>query len=171
MKADKDLPGEALQGARLLYAYIIYIEAPLAQVFLYTGDPAYWARDFDGDPLPNLRLAWIGPEYSPGSIMALSTRRRDGTPSPIGAVRMELISFRRNAALCFRYLTGNHLIYRFVYEDAGEGRTEFTVNALVGATSPPLNTLRQRLYAGKRRKVAIVDHLRVKREVEARAKK
>ena len=44
---------QALQGARLLYAYTVYVAAPLEEVFRYTGEPEYWARDFDGNPLPN----------------------------------------------------------------------------------------------------------------------
>lgn len=160
---------QSLEGARLLYAYTMYVAAPIELVFTYTGDPTYWARDFDGDPLPNLVLAWEGPPLQPGSIMALSILRKDGTPTPVGAVRMKLLYYEQNAEISFLYLTGSHLIYRFVYEAAGEGRTEFTVNALVHPESPPMNTLRQRMYAKRRRKAAIADHLRVKRELEGRA--
>lgn len=162
---------QALRGARLLYAYTMYIEAPIEEVFTYTGEPEYWTRDFDGTPLPNLALIWEGPEYRPGSIMTLSPLRADGTPAPVGAVRMELLHYERNAELSFRFLVGNHLIYRFVYEQAQARptRTELTVNALVDAQSPTVNTFRQRLFAGKRRKAAIKDHLRVKARLEQRA--
>lgn len=40
------------------------------------------------------------------------------------------------------------------------------MNVLVDAQSPPLNTLRQRLYARKRRKASIADHFRVKGVLE-----
>ncbi|HEX8218328.1 MAG TPA: hypothetical protein VF914_03840, partial [Chloroflexia bacterium] len=109
--------------------------------------------------------------FKPGSVVKLAARRNDGTLSSVGAVRMEVLYFERNVELSYRYLTGSHLIYRFVYEDAGARGTEFTVNALVGAQSPPLNLLRQRLYAKRRRKQAIQDHLRVKAELEARARR
>jgi hypothetical protein len=79
---------QALRGARLLYAYTMYIEAPLEEVFRYTGEPEYWARDFEGRPLEKLALVWEGPAYRPGSIMTLAVPRKDGTPSPVGAVRM-----------------------------------------------------------------------------------
>ncbi len=160
---------KALGGARLLYAYTMYIQAPISEVFRYTGDPLYWSRDFNGNPLPNLVLTWEGQALEPGSVMVLSALRKDGTPTPIGAIRMELLFYEKDVELSFRYLTGSHLIYRFVYETAGPNRTEFTVNALVDAASPPLNSLRQRMYAKRRRRAAIRDHLRVKGELEARA--
>lgn len=170
-RADVGLLEKALDGARLLYAYTMYVNAPLELVFRFTGDPAYWSRDFDGKPLPNLELEWEGPPFRPGSVMKLAARRKDGTLSSVGAVRMEVLYFERDVELSYRYLTGSHLIYRFVYEDAGARGTEFTVNALVDAQSPPLNSLRQRLYAKRRRKQAIQDHLRVKAELEARARR
>lgn len=170
MPTDKTLLEEALHGARLLYAYTIFIEAPIADAFRLTGDPAGWTRDFNGNPLP-LSLGWKGAQLQPGSVMTLSATRRDGTVSPVGATSMELLYFERNAEISYRYLVGNHLIYRFVYEEAGEDRTEFTVNALLDAQSPIWNSLRQRIYAKRRRKAAIEDHLRVKREIEARYRK
>jgi hypothetical protein len=160
---------DALQGARLLYAYTMYIEAPLESVFRFTGEPEYWARDFGGEPLPNLRLEWEGTLHRAGSVMVLAPLRKDGTPTSVGAARMELLHYTKDGEISFRFLTGNHLIYRFVYEKMGPRRTEFTVNALVDAQSPPLNTLRQRLYARRRRRDAIKDHLRVKAELERRA--
>jgi hypothetical protein len=169
--ADTGLLEKALDGARLLYAYTMYVNAPLDLVFRFTGDPAYWSHDFDGKPLPSLALEWEGPPFKPGSVVKLAARRNDGTLSSVGAVRMEVLYFERNVELSYRYLTGSHLIYRFVYEDAGARGTEFTVNALVDAQSPPLNSLRQRLYAKRRRKQAIQDHLRVKAELEARARR
>jgi hypothetical protein len=158
----------ALQGARLLYAYTMYIEAPIGEVFRFTADPEYWARDYEGEPLPNLRLVWEGKPYRPGSKMSLSPLRKDGTVTPVGSVPMELIYYRENEELTFRFLTGNHLIYRFVYEPKTPSRTEFTVNVLVDAESSPVNTIRQRLYAGRRRRASIQDHLRVKSELEYR---
>lgn len=169
--ADTGLLEKALDGARLLYAYTMYIKAPLGMVFRFTGDPGYWVRDFDGNPLPTLALEWGGPPFRPGSVMTLTARRKDGTLTSVGAVRMELLYFERDVEISYRYLTGSHLIYRFVYEDAGARGTEFTVNALVDAQSPPMNTLRQRLYTKRRRKHAIQDHLRVKGELEARARR
>jgi hypothetical protein len=148
----------------------MYVNAPLPEVFRFTGEPEYWTRDFDGKPLPNLTLAWEGARNKPGSIMTLSTLRKDNTPTSVGAVRMELLHYEKDAELSFRFLTGSHLIYRFVYEQAGPDRCEFTVNALVDAQSSPLNTLRQRLYAKRRRKASINDHLRVKAELEHRAR-
>ncbi len=169
--ADTSLLEKALDGARLLYAYTMYINAPLERVFRFTGEPEYWTRDFDGRPLPSLALEWEGPAFRPGSIMTLAARRKDGTLTSVGAVRMELLYYERDVEISYRYLTGSHLIYRFVYEDAGARGTEFTVNALVDAQSPPMNTLRQRLYAKRRRRQAIQDHLRVKGELEARARR
>lgn len=160
---------EALQGARLLFAYTMYVEAPIEEVFKFTGEPEYWSRDFDGNPLPSLALVWDGPAHKSGSRMSLSPLRKDGTATPVGSVPMELLYYERNAELSFRFLTGNHLIYRFVYERQGPTRTEFTVNVLVDAQSPPINTLRQRLSANKRRKASIRDHLRVKTELERKA--
>ncbi len=159
---------KALDGARLLYAYTMYVEVPIEIVFTYTGDPDYWSRDFDGDPLPNLALTWEGPRLQPGSVMALSAMRKDGTPTPAGSIRMKLLYYERNVEISFLYLTGSYLIYRFVYEAASPTRTEFTVNALIHPGGPSMNTLRQRMYARRRRKAAIVDHLRVKRELESR---
>jgi hypothetical protein len=159
-----------LQGARLLYAYTMFIGAPRDMVFHYTGDPASWARDYDDRPLERLSLEWQGRRYSPGSVMVLSPVRKDGTATPVGAVRMELIHYAENEEIAFRYLTGNHLIYRFVYEDAPDGRTEFTVNVLVDAQSPRMNTLRQRLYARRRRRDSVKDHLAVKQVLEAKAR-
>lgn len=160
---------EALKGARLLYAYTMYIEAPIEEVFKYTGDPDYWSRDFDGNRLPGVRVVWDGQALKPGSTMTLSPLRKDGTPSPVGAVPMELLYFARDTELSFRFLVGNHLIYRFVYEEKSPTRTEFTVNVLVDAQSSPLNTWRQKLYTKRRRKASIKDHLRVKAELELRA--
>ncbi|MDQ3929402.1 MAG: hypothetical protein M3328_09675 [Chloroflexota bacterium] len=160
---------QALRGARLLYAYTMYIEAPVADVFALTGNPDYWTRDFDGEPLPNLALTWEGKPYKPGSVMVLCHLRKDGTTTPVNSVRMELLHYEKDIELSFRFLTGSHLIYRFVYEVVDPRRTEFTFNALVDAQSPPLNTLRQRLYARRRRKASITDHLRVKSELERRA--
>jgi hypothetical protein len=160
---------KALQGARLLYAYSMYIDAPLDMTFNLTGNPYNWARDFDGDPLPNLTLTWEGKPNKPGSIMILSPLRKDGTATPVNAVRMELIHYTEREEITFRYLSGNHLIYRFVYEPTSPTRTEFTVNVLVDADSPPLNTLRQRLYAKRRRKASITDHMKVKRVLEQKA--
>lgn len=162
---------QALDGARLLYAYTMYIEAPIGEVFRLTGEPISWTRDFNGDPLPNLALRWEGRDYEPGSIMTLSPLRADGTPTPVGSVKMELLHYAKDEELSFRFLTGSHLIYRFVYEVSTPKRTEFTVNVLVDAQSPRLNTLRQRLYARRRRKASIQDHLRVKRELERQASK
>ena len=48
-------------------------------------------------------------------------------------------------------------------------RTEFTVNVLVDAESPAMNTLRQRLYAKRRRRDSVRDHLRVKGILEQMA--
>ena len=161
---------KALQGARLLYAYTMYIDAPLDTVFNFTGNPGYWARDFEGAPLPGLALTWDGKPYEPGSIMTLSPLRKDGTATPVNAVSMELLHYTEQEELAFRYLTGNHLIYRFVYEAKSPTRTEFTVNVLVDAQSPLLNTLRQRLYAKRRRKSSIADHMRVKGVLEQKAR-
>jgi hypothetical protein len=159
---------QALRGARLLFAYTIFMEAPVEEAFKYTAEPEYWTRDFNGDPLPNLKLVWEGKKYKPGSVMMLSPLRKDGTPTPVGAVRMELLHYARDEELSFRFLNGNHLIYRFVYEKAGPNRTEFTVNVLVDNQSPYINTVRQRLYAKRRRKEAIKNHLRAKANIEAR---
>lgn len=159
---------QSLHGARLLYAYTMYIEAPIKEVFTYTGEPEYWSRDFDGKPLPGLALTWDGPKYNPGSTMTLAPTRKDGTITPVGSVSMELLHYEEGAELSFRFLTGSHLIYRFVYEEKEPTRTEFTVNVLVDAQSPPLNTLRQRLYAKRRRKASIQDHLRVKSQLEGK---
>ena len=160
---------QALNGARLLYAYTIHIEAPIEETFKYMGEPEHWTRDYNGDPIPNLVLMWEGPAYKPGSTMTLTSLRKDGTPTSVGSVSMELLRYARDEELSFRFLVGNHLIYRFVFEEMTPTRTEFTVNVLLDAQSPPLNTLRQRLYAGRRRKASIKDHLRVKAELEARA--
>jgi hypothetical protein len=153
---------KALRGARLLYAYTIYIEAPVDLVFRFTGNPDYWTRTFEDEPNPLLSLTWEGRPFKPGSLMTLGALRKDGTPTTVGAVRMELIYYAENEEITYRYLTGNHLIYRFVYEKVSPTRTEFTVNVLVDAQSSPMNTLRQRLYARRRRKESIVGHLRVK---------
>jgi hypothetical protein len=148
----------------------MFIDAPRDMVFHYTGDPASWARDYDDRPLERLSLEWQGRRYSPGSVMVLSPVRKDGTATPVGAVRLELIHYAENEEIAFRYLTGNHLIYRFVYEGAPDGRTEFTVNVLVDAQSPRMNTLRQRLYARRRRRDSVKDHLAVKQVLEAKAR-
>jgi hypothetical protein len=100
--------------------------------------------------------------------MTLSAKRKDDTISTVGGVRMELIHYAPREEITYRYLVGNHLIYRFVYEAVSPTRTEFTVNVLVDAQSPFLNTLRQRLYARKRRKTSVADHLRVKGILEDR---
>ena len=160
---------QALNSARLLYAYTLHIDAPLSDVFRLTGEPENWTRDYDGKPFENLALVWDGPRYKPGSKMTLTPLRKDGSPSYIGAVSMQLLHYEKNAELSYRYLSGNHLIYRFVYEAMTPTRTEFTVNALVDGQSSPINSLRQRMYAGRRRKAAIKDHLRVKNELEYRA--
>ena len=159
---------QTLHGARLLYAYTMYIEAPIKEVFTLTGEPDYWSRDFDGKPLPGLVLTWDGPKYKPGSTMTLAPTRKDGTTSPVGSVSMELLHYEEEVELSFRFLTGSHLIYRFVYEEKTPTRTEFTVNVLVDAQSPQLNTLRQRLYAKRRRKASIQDHMRVKAQLEGK---
>ncbi|MBF6614620.1 MAG: hypothetical protein IVW55_16020 [Chloroflexi bacterium] len=166
--ADERLLESALHGARLLYAYTIYIAAPAGEVFRYTGDPGYWSKDFDGEPLPNLALRWEGKPYTAGSIMVLVPLRKDGTSTTVGAVRMELLYYRENEELSFRFLTDNHLIYRFFYEQSAPERTAFTVNVFVDGQSSPGNTLRQRLYAKKRRKASINDHMRVKGALEER---
>jgi hypothetical protein len=160
---------QALSGARLLYAYTLNIDAPLDLVFRFTGNPDYWARDFNGQELERLRLSWEGRKYQPGSIMVLSPVRKDGTETTVGSVRMELIHYTVDEEITFRYLTGNHVIYRFVYEAVNADRTEFTVNVLVDAQSPAMNTLRQRLYAKRRRRDSIKDHLRVKGILEQMA--
>lgn len=161
---------QALQGARLLYAYTMYIDAPLDMTFNLTGNPYNWSRDYDGNPLPGLTLTWEGKAYKPGSIMTLAALRKDGSATPVNAVRMELIHYTENEEIAFRYLVGNHLIYRFVYEPTTPTRTEFTVNVLVDAQSSALNTIRQRLYARRRRKASITDHMNVKRVLEQRAR-
>lgn len=161
---------QALQGARLLYAYTMFIEAPVDLVFRLTGDPDYWTRTFEGEPNPQLNLSWEGRPFRAGSIMTLGAVRKDGTPMKLGEVRMELIYYAENQEITFRYLNGSHLIYRFVYEVASPTRTEFTVNVLVDAQSSPLNTLRQRLYARRRRKDSLADHLRVKGVLEQKAR-
>jgi len=158
----------ALQGARLLFAYTIYVEAPIEDVFTYTAEPEYWTRNFDGEPLPDVTLMWEGKPYASGSIMSLSPLRKDGTPTTVGAVRMELLRYARDLELTFRFLNGTHLIYRFVCEPAGPNRTEFTVNALVDSESPSLNTIRQRMYASRRRKESIKNHMHAKANIEAR---
>ena len=56
---------KALQGARLLYAYTIFMDAPLDNVFNFTGNPAYWTRDFNGQDLPCLALSWKANAISP----------------------------------------------------------------------------------------------------------
>src|SRR4051794_1777206 len=117
---------KALRGARLLYAYTMFIEAPVDLVFRFTGNPDYWTRTFEGEPNPQLSLAWEGRRYQPGSIMVLGAVRKDGTPTTLGAVRMELIHYAENQEITYRYLNGNHLIYRFVYEVTSPTRTEFT---------------------------------------------
>jgi hypothetical protein len=161
---------KALQGARLLYAYTIYVDAPIEEVFRFTGNPDYWTRTYEGEPNPQLALTWEGRPYQPGSTMTLGAVRKDGTPTPVGAVQMELIHYTENEEITYRYLSGNHLIYRFVYEKVSPTRTEFTVNVLVDAQSSSINTLRQRLYAGRRRKDAIEGHMQVKNLLEQRAK-
>jgi len=160
---------QALRGARLLYAYTMYFEAPLDQVFRYTADPAYWAKDFDGRPLQGLALTWEGKPYASGSKMTLSPVRKDGTLTTVNAVPMELLYYKEDAELTFSFLTGNHLIYRFFYEAKSPTRTEFTVNVLVDGQSPPMNTIRQRLYAKARRRASIKDHTRVRDELQIRA--
>src|SRR5688500_5734604 len=159
----------ALRGARLLYAYTMYFDAPIEEVFRFTGDPGYWARDFDGKPLERLSLTWEGKPYAPGSRMTLSPLRKDGSRTPVNAVPMELLYYKEGHELTFRFLTGSHLIYRFFYEAASPTRTEFTVNVLVDAQSPLLNRLRQRLYARSRRRRSIKDHMAVRAQVQARA--
>jgi hypothetical protein len=57
-----------------------------------------------------------------------------------------------------------------VYEKVSPTRTEFTVNVLVDAQSSVMNTLRQRLYARRRRKDSIADHVRVKGVLEQKAR-
>jgi hypothetical protein len=161
---------ESLKGARLLYAYTIRIEAPLDLTFNLTGNPANWERDFEGEQLPGLTLTWEGKPFKPGSIMTISPVRKDGTVSPVNAVRMELLHYTEQEEIAFRYLTGNHLIYRFVYDALSPTRTEFTVNVLVDAQSSRFNTLRQRLYAKRRRKDSINDHMRVKNVLEQKAR-
>ncbi len=161
---------KTLQGARLLYAYTIFIDAPIEEVFRFTGNPDYWPRTFEGEPNPQLSLTWEGRPHRPGSIMTLGALRKDGTPTTVGTVRMELIYYAENEEITYRFLTGNHLIYRFVYENVSSTRTEFTLNVLVDAQSSPMNTLRQRLYAGRRRKASLADHLRVRDVLEQKAR-
>ncbi len=161
---------KALQGARLLYFYTLLIEAPIDLVFRLTGNPAYWTYTFDGEPNPQLSLTWDGKPYKPGSTMTLGAVRKDGTPTTIGSVPMELIYYSQNEEITYRYLNGNHLIYRFVYEEPSSGRTEFTVNVLVDAQSSRLNRVRQRLFMKRRRNTSYADHLRVKRELERKAR-
>jgi hypothetical protein len=161
---------KALQGARLLYAYTIYIEAPIDEVFRFTGNPDYWTRTYDGDPNPQLSLTWEGRPYSPGSTMTLGALRKDGTSTPVGSIQMELIHYTENEEITYRYLSGNHLIYRFVYERINPTRTEFTVNVLVDTQSSRINTLRQRFYAKRRRKDGITGHMQVKGILEQRAR-
>src|SRR5438874_9754345 len=96
---------QALQGARLLYAYTLYVQAPLEEVFRYTGEPEYWARDFDGKPLPNLALIWEGAPYGPGSVMVLSALRKDGTPTPVGGCGWRRWGSRGTPRSTFRSLT------------------------------------------------------------------
>ena len=146
---------KALQGARLLFAYTLFIEAPVEEAFKFTSEPDYWTRDFDGRPLDNITLLWEGAAHAPGSVMVLAPLRKDGTPTTVGSVRMELLRYARNLELSFRFLNDTHLIYRFVLEPAGPNRTEFTVNALVDAESSYVNTIRQRMYAGRRRQNSI----------------
>ena len=160
---------QALKGARLLYAYTMYFEATIQEVFRYTGDPAYWARDFDGKPLEGLALTWEGKAYQSGSKMTLSPVRKDGTLTTVNTAPMQLLYYKENAELTFLFLTGNHLIYRFFYEAKTPTRTEFTVNVLLDAQSPRMNTLRQRLYAKARRRGSVRDHMRVRSELQARA--
>jgi hypothetical protein len=147
----------------------MYFESPLEEVFRFTGDPASWARDFDGKPLERLTLTWDGKPYAPGSRMTLSPRRKDGSPTPVSSVPMELLYFKEGQELTFRFLTGSHLIYRFFYEAASPTRTEFTVNVLVDAQSGLLNTLRQRLYARSRRRNSIKDHMAVRAQLQAKS--
>jgi len=161
---------KALRGARLLFAYTIFIEAPVEEVFRFTGNPDYWTRTFEGDPNPQLELTWEGRRYQPGSTMTLGALRKDGTSTPIGAIQMELIHYTQNEEITYRYLSGNHLIYRFVYEKASPTRTEFTVNVLVDAQSSRINNLVQRVYAKRRRKDSIAGHLKVKSILEQRAR-
>ena len=159
---------QAILGARLLYAYTMYFEAPIKEVFKYTGDPSYWARDFEGQPLPKLALLWDGGKpYAPGTNMTLTLLRNDGTPTPVNAVPMQLLYYKEGQEITFRFLNGNHLIYRFFYEAKTPARTEFTVNVLVDSESPPMNTLRQRLYAKARRRRSIKDHMRVRGQLQA----
>jgi hypothetical protein len=160
---------KAIQGARLLYAYTMYFEAPIAAVFRYTGDPAYWARDFDGKPLEGLALTWEGKAYKPGSKMTLSPVREDGTLKSVNSVPMQLLYYKEGQELTFSFLTGSHLIYRFFYEAKSPTRTEFTVNVLVDAESSRMNTIRQRLYGKARRRASIKDHMRVRNELQTRA--
>lgn len=160
---------QALRGSRLLYAYTMYFDAPVEAVFRYTGDPAYWAHDFDGKPLERLTLSWDGREYAPGSRMTLFPMRKDGTPTTINSVPMELLYYDEGSELTFRFLTGNHLIFRFFYQATTPKRTQFIVNVLVGAESPFFNTLRQRFSARSRRKRAIKDHTAVRAQIQARA--
>jgi hypothetical protein len=160
---------QALKGARLLYAYTMYFDAPVDQVFRLTGDPAYWARDFDGKPLERLALKWEGKPYASGSRMTLNPLRKDGTETPVNAVPMELLYYSEGREMTFRFLTGNHLIYRFFYEAQSPTRTEFIVNVLLDSGSSPLNTLRQRLYAKARRRGSIRDHMAVRAQLHARA--
>jgi hypothetical protein len=159
----------ALKGARLLYAYTLYFEATIQEVFRYTADPAYWTRDFDGKPLEGLALTWEGKAYKPGSKMTLSPVRKDGTLTTANAVPMELLYYKEGEELSFRFLTGNHLIYRFFYEAKSPTRTEFTVNVLLDGESSRMNTLRQRLYAKARRRASVKDHMRVRSELQMRA--
>jgi hypothetical protein len=153
-----------------MYAYTIYIDAPIEEVFRFTGNPDYWTRTYEGEPNLQLALTWEGRPYEPGSTMMLGSLRKDGTATPVGAVEMELIYYAENEEITYRYLSGNHLIYRFVYEKVSPTRTEFTVNVLVDAQSSPANTLRQRLYAGRRRKQSIEGHMQVKNILEQRAR-
>ena len=54
---------EALREARLLYAYTMYMEAPLEEVFKFTGEPEYWAavvRPGGPESLKSWSCAWIG---------------------------------------------------------------------------------------------------------------
>lgn len=159
---------QALKGARLLYAYTMYFEAPIAEVFRYTGDPMYWARDYDGRALEGLALTWEGRPYQPGSKMTLSPVRKDGTLTSVNTAPMQLLYYKENAELSFLFLTGNHLIYRFFYESKTPTRTEFTVNVLLDGQSSRMNTLRQRLYAKARRRGSIRDHMKVRAELQAR---
>ena len=121
-------------------------------------------------PNPQLQLTWEGKPYQAGSTMTLGALRKDGTPTPVGAIQMELIHYTESEEITYRYLSGNHLIYRFVYEKVTVARTELTVNVLVDAQSSPMNTLRQRLYAKRRRKDSVAGHLKVKGILEQRAR-